>query len=88
MNNIIVEDYICLGITFANVTGFSFLSGLSGAMEPICGQAHGAKNVKLLHKTLLMVTLLLFLVSIPIDKILIRFSQQEHNAIVAKNYLF
>lgn len=33
-----------LGFTFANVTGFSVLNGLCGAMEPICGQAHGAKN--------------------------------------------
>ncbi|EXC17838.1 MATE efflux family protein 9 [Morus notabilis] len=84
-----------LAFTFANVTGFSFLSGLCGAMEPICGQARGAKNVKLLHKTLLMVTLLLLLVSIPIsflwlnvDKILIHFGQQEDIAIVAKKYLF
>nr|CAD1844273.1 unnamed protein product [Ananas comosus var. bracteatus] len=30
-----------LGFTFANVTGFSVLSGLCWAMEPICGQAHG-----------------------------------------------
>ena len=42
-----------LGFTFANVTGFSVMNGLSGAMEPICGQAYGARNFKLLHKTLL-----------------------------------
>ena len=30
-----------LGYSFANVTGFAVLSGLCGAMEPICGQAHG-----------------------------------------------
>ncbi|EXC17839.1 MATE efflux family protein DTX1 [Morus notabilis] len=84
-----------LGFTFANVTGFSVLNGLCGAMEPICGQACGAKNVKLLHKTLLMVTLLLLIVTIPIsflwlnvDKILIHFGQQEDIAIVAKKYLF
>ncbi|PKA53090.1 MATE efflux family protein 7 [Apostasia shenzhenica] len=29
-----------LALTFANVTGFSILNGLSWAMEPICGQAH------------------------------------------------
>ncbi|KAF3627825.1 putative DNA-binding protein ESCAROLA-like [Capsicum annuum] len=83
-----------LGFTFANVTGFSVLNGLSGAMEPICGQAFGAKNHKLLHKTLVMSVFLLLFVSIPIsflwlkvDKILIKFGQQEDIAMVAKKYL-
>ncbi|XP_059289614.1 protein DETOXIFICATION 56-like [Lycium ferocissimum] len=83
-----------LGFTFANVTGFSVLNGLSGAMEPICGQAFGAKNHKLLHKTLVMATSLLLFVSIPIsflwlnaDKILIKFGQQEDISMVAKKYL-
>ncbi|KAL6979671.1 Protein DETOXIFICATION 56 [Sarracenia purpurea var. burkii] len=84
-----------LGFTFANVTGFSVLNGLCSAMEPICGQAHGAKNFKLLHKTLLMATLLLLLSTAPIsflwlnvDKILIHFGQKEEISIIAKNYLF
>ncbi|KAB2622557.1 MATE efflux family protein DTX1 [Pyrus ussuriensis x Pyrus communis] len=84
-----------LGFTFANVTGFSVLNGLCAAMEPICGQAFGAKNIKLLHKTLLMVTFLLLLVTLPIsflwhnvDKILIHFGQQEDISLVAKTYLF
>lgn len=83
-----------LGFTFANVTGFSVLNGLSAAMEPICGQAFGAKNLKLLHKTLIMATSLLLSASIPIaflwlnvDKILIHFGQQQEIAIVAKKYL-
>ncbi|KAK7330706.1 hypothetical protein VNO77_24904 [Canavalia gladiata] len=83
-----------LGFTFANVTGFSVLNGLSGAMEPICGQAHGAKNVSLLHKTLLMTTLLLLLVTLPIsflwlnvDKILICFGQQQDISIVARIFV-
>lgn len=83
-----------LGFTFANVTGFSVLNGLCGAMEPICGQAFGAKNYKLLHKTLVMAILFLLLVSLPIsflwlnvDKILIHFGQQEDISIVAKSYL-
>lgn len=84
-----------LGFTFANVTGFSVLNGLCGAMEPICGQAHGAKNVKLLHKTLLMTILLLLLVTIPItflwlhiDKILVHFGQQQDISTVAGTYVF
>ncbi|XP_016472268.1 protein DETOXIFICATION 56-like [Nicotiana tabacum] len=83
-----------LGFTFANVTGFSVLNGLCGTMEPICGQAFGAKNYKLLHKTLVMATLLLLLISLPIsflwlnvDKILIHFGQQEDISIMAKKYL-
>ncbi|XP_074317543.1 protein DETOXIFICATION 56 [Silene latifolia] len=84
-----------LGFTFANVTGFSVLAGLAGAMEPICGQAYGAKNYKLLHKTLVMATILLLLVTLPIsflwlnvDKILGHFGQQRDMAAMAKRYLF
>ncbi|KAF6160228.1 hypothetical protein GIB67_018997 [Kingdonia uniflora] len=84
-----------LGFTFANVTGYSVLNGLCCAMEPICGQAYGAKNYKLLHKTLFMATLLLLVTTIPVafmwlnvDKILIYFGQQRDISIVAKNYLF
>ncbi|KAJ9173483.1 hypothetical protein P3X46_016607 [Hevea brasiliensis] len=84
-----------LGFTFANVTGFSVLNGLCGAMEPICGQAYGAKNFRLLHKTLLMTIFLLLLVTLPasflwlnIEKILIHFGQQEEISLVAKTYLF
>ncbi|KAK9698675.1 hypothetical protein RND81_08G122600 [Saponaria officinalis] len=84
-----------LGFMFANVTGFSVLAGLAGAMEPICGQAYGAKNYKLLHKTLVMATILLLLVTLPIsilwlnvDKVLVHFGQQSDMIVVAKRYLF
>ncbi|KAM1787829.1 hypothetical protein ACFX11_038192 [Malus domestica] len=84
-----------LGFTFANVTGFSVLNGLCAAMEPICGQAFGARNIKLLHKALLMTTFLLLLAMLPIwflwlnvDKILIHFGQQEDISMIAKTYLF
>lgn len=83
-----------LGFMFGNVTGFSILTGLCGAMEPICGQAYGAKNFKLLHKTLLMATLLLLLATIPISilwlnvgKILPLFGQQEDMVAMAQKYL-
>ncbi|GMH09475.1 hypothetical protein Nepgr_011316 [Nepenthes gracilis] len=84
-----------LGSTFANVTGFSVLNGLCGAMEPICGQAYGAKNFKLLHKTFFMTTFLLLLVTLPIsflwlnvDRILLHFGQQKDMVAIAKSYLF
>ncbi|CAN1186122.1 Protein DETOXIFICATION 56 [Linum perenne] len=84
-----------LGLTFGNVTGFSVLNGLCGAMEPICGQANGAKNYKLLQKTLVMAVLMLLLVTVPVaflwlnvDRILICFGQEEDISLVAKKYLF
>ncbi|KAL9242868.1 hypothetical protein vseg_016826 [Gypsophila vaccaria] len=84
-----------LGYTLANVTGYSVLAGLAWAMGPICGQAHGAKNFKLLHKTLLMTTLLLLVVTFPItflwlnvDKILVHFGQQRDMIAMARQYLF
>lgn len=83
-----------LGSTISNVIGFSVLNGLTGAMEPICGQAFGAKNFKLLHKTLVMAIILLLAVALPIsflwlnaDKILIRLGQQEDISMVAKKFL-
>ena len=83
-----------LGFSFANVTGFPLLNGLYGAMEPICGQAYGAKNFRLLHKTLLMTIILLLLVSLPVsflwlyvDKILIFFGQQKDISVVARTYI-
>ncbi|KAF2313173.1 hypothetical protein P3X46_029916 [Hevea brasiliensis] len=84
-----------LGFTYANVTGFSVLNGLCAAMEPVCGQAYGAKNFRLLHKTLLMTILLLLLTTVPVsflwlnvEKILINFGQQEDISVIAKTYLF
>lgn len=83
-----------LGFTFANVTGFSVLSGLSNAMEPICGQAYGAKNFKLLRKSLVMTTFLLLLTTLPVsflwinvDKILTFFGQERDIALTARKYL-
>ncbi|KAL2902216.1 Protein DETOXIFICATION 56 [Bienertia sinuspersici] len=83
-----------LGFMFGNVTGFSLLMGLCGAMEPICGQAYGAKNFKLLHKTLFMTTLLLLLATIPIsflwlnvEKILPLFGQHKDMVVIAQRFL-
>ncbi|XP_002978667.2 protein DETOXIFICATION 48 [Selaginella moellendorffii] len=41
-----------LAIGFANITGYSVLSGLAMGMEPICGQAFGAHKWKLMGLTL------------------------------------
>ncbi|KAG8084086.1 hypothetical protein GUJ93_ZPchr0010g9525 [Zizania palustris] len=55
-----------LAIGFANITGYSVLSGLAMGMEPVCGQAVGAKNFPLVGATLQRMVLLLLAVSVPI----------------------
>ncbi|XP_059318777.1 protein DETOXIFICATION 49-like [Lycium ferocissimum] len=73
-----------LAIGFANITGYSILSGLAMGMEPICGQAFGAKRFKILGLTLQRTILLLFLTSIPISflwlymKRILVFCGQDH----------
>ncbi|KAJ1391963.1 Multi antimicrobial extrusion protein [Sesbania bispinosa] len=56
-----------LSIGFANITGYSVISGLAMGMEPICGQAYGAKQWKILGLTLQRTVLLLLSTSIPIS---------------------
>lgn len=56
-----------LSIGFANITGYSVISGLAMGMEPICGQAYGAKQWKLLGLTLQRTVVLLLSTSIPIS---------------------
>ncbi|KAJ8772262.1 hypothetical protein K2173_027439 [Erythroxylum novogranatense] len=56
-----------LSIGFANITGYSVISGLAMGMEPICGQAYGAKQWKLLGLTLQRTVLLLFSASVPVS---------------------
>ncbi|KAK8584263.1 hypothetical protein V6N13_109655 [Hibiscus sabdariffa] len=55
-----------LAIGFANITGYSLLSGLAMGMEPICGQAFGAKRYKILGLTMQKMILVLLLTSIAI----------------------
>ena len=56
-----------LSIGFANITGYSVISGLAMGMEPICGQAYGAKQLKTLGLTLQRTVLLLLSSSLPIS---------------------
>ncbi|KAL0688119.1 hypothetical protein Bca4012_087796 [Brassica carinata] len=73
-----------LALGFANITGYSLLSGLSTGMEPICVQAFGAKRFKLLGLALQRTILLLLLCSLPVSilwlnikKILLYFGQDQ-----------
>ncbi|XXG48167.1 hypothetical protein AAC387_Pa02g2684 [Persea americana] len=56
-----------LAIAFANITGYSVLSGLALGMEPLCSQAFGARRPKLLSLTLQRTVLFLLASSIPIS---------------------
>ncbi|CAI9093938.1 OLC1v1029551C1 [Oldenlandia corymbosa var. corymbosa] len=83
-----------LAIGFANITGYSILSGLAMGMEPICGQAFGAKRYKLLGLTLQRTILLLLWTSIPIaiiwcnmEKILLFCGQDSEIASTAQSYI-
>jgi MATE family multidrug resistance protein len=83
-----------LAVGFANITGYSILSGLAMGMEPICGQAFGAKKHTLLGLSLQRTVLLLLCTSIPISllwlnmkKILLFCGQDEAIAAEAQSYL-
>ncbi|KAJ0705494.1 putative multi antimicrobial extrusion protein [Helianthus annuus] len=83
-----------LAVGFANITGYSVLSGLAMGMEPICGQAFGAKRHTLLGLCLQRTVLLLTLVSLPIavlwlnmKTILLSCGQDEEIATQAQTYL-
>ncbi|KAA8521974.1 hypothetical protein F0562_012712 [Nyssa sinensis] len=83
-----------LAVGFANITGYSILSGLAMGMEPICGQAFGAKRHKLLGLSLQRTVLLLLLTSIPIaflwlnmKRILLFCGQEDDIATQAQSYI-
>ncbi|XP_059669739.1 protein DETOXIFICATION 49-like [Cornus florida] len=83
-----------LAVGFANITGYSILSGLAMGMEPICGQAFGAKKHTLLGLSLQRTVLLLILTSFPIallwlnmKRILLLCGQDVSIATEAQSYL-
>ncbi|XP_009371284.2 protein DETOXIFICATION 49-like [Pyrus x bretschneideri] len=83
-----------LAVGFANITGYSILSGLAMGMEPICGQAFGARKHTLLGLSLQRTVLLLLFTSLPISllwlnmkKILLICGQDEAIAAEAQLYL-
>ncbi|KAH0456657.1 hypothetical protein IEQ34_014564 [Dendrobium chrysotoxum] len=83
-----------LAIGFANITGYSVLSGLATGMDPICGQAHGAGRPQLLGLALRRTILLLLSASLPISllwlsmrRILIFCSQDSNIADAAQSFI-
>ncbi|KDP33803.1 hypothetical protein JCGZ_07374 [Jatropha curcas] len=83
-----------LAIAFANITGYSVLSGLALGMEPLCSQAFGAQRPKLLSVTLHRSVIFLLISSIPISflwlnmsKILLSLHQDPNITSLAHTYL-
>ncbi|XP_072999751.1 protein DETOXIFICATION 52-like [Typha latifolia] len=83
-----------LAIAFANISGYSVLSGLSLGMEPLCSQAFGANQPKLLALTLHRSILFLLCSSVPItflwfhmSKILLFLNQDPEITQLAQSYL-
>eukprot|EP01018_Ginkgo_biloba_P002165 Gb_36305 [translate_table: standard] len=83
-----------LSIGFANITGYSVISGLAMGMEPICGQAYGAKRWNLLGLTLQRTVLVLLCSAVPIgflwvnmERILLWCGQDESITRMAGTYI-
>ncbi|XP_010249483.1 PREDICTED: protein DETOXIFICATION 51-like [Nelumbo nucifera] len=83
-----------LAIAFANITGYSVLSGLALGMEPLCAQAFGAQRPKLLALTLHRSVIFLLFSSIPISllwlsmsKLLLCLHQDPEITNLAQSYL-
>ncbi|KAI3458198.1 hypothetical protein Pfo_014861 [Paulownia fortunei] len=74
-----------LAVGFANITGYSILSGLAMGMEPICGQAFGAKKTVLL---LIFTSFPISLLWLNMKRILLFCGQEEAIATQAQAYLF
>uniref|UniRef100_A0A804R1C8 Protein DETOXIFICATION n=1 Tax=Zea mays TaxID=4577 RepID=A0A804R1C8_MAIZE len=64
-----------LAIAFANITGYSVLSGLSLGMDPLCSQAFGANQPRLLGLTLYRSVLFLFCCSLPLTALWLNMSR-------------
>ncbi|KAH7657620.1 Multi antimicrobial extrusion protein [Dioscorea alata] len=83
-----------LAIAFANITGYSILSGLSLGAEPLCSQASGASRPDLLSLSLFRSSLLLLSISLPLSllwlnssKILTFFNQDHDISLLSQSYL-
>ncbi|KAJ4774763.1 Protein DETOXIFICATION [Rhynchospora pubera] len=64
-----------LALGFANITGYSVLSGLAMGMEPICAQAVGAGHRNVLTRALQRTIVLLLIASLPISALWISMRQ-------------
>ncbi|KAI4346935.1 hypothetical protein L6164_007798 [Bauhinia variegata] len=84
---------VALGTSFANVTGFSVILGISGALETLCGQTFGAEQFHKFGNYAFSAIICLTLVCVPIsilyvfmDQILVLFGQDPAISLVAGKY--
>lgn len=84
---------VSIAMSFAEVTGFSVLLGMAGALETLCGQTFGAEEYGKLGNYTCCAILTLTVVCFPIslvwiftDKILLFFSQDPGMSHVAREY--
>lgn len=83
-----------LAISFANITGFSVIKGMSMGMDPICCQAFGAKKHSVISQTfqrtlciLLFIAILISFLWLNMEPILLLLGQDKDIIDVAKLYL-
>uniref|UniRef100_A0A0D9XAG8 Protein DETOXIFICATION n=1 Tax=Leersia perrieri TaxID=77586 RepID=A0A0D9XAG8_9ORYZ len=83
-----------LALGFANITGYSVLSGLATGMDPVCGQAFGAGRTSLLAAALRRTVFLLLAASVPIaalwlamDRLLVAVGQDPDIAASAYQFI-
>ncbi|KAI3961265.1 hypothetical protein MKX01_006979 [Papaver californicum] len=55
-----------IATSFASVCGFSFLMGMGGALDTLCGQSYGAKQYRMLGIHMQRAMFVLLLVSVPL----------------------
>ncbi|CAA7023690.1 unnamed protein product [Microthlaspi erraticum] len=86
---------VALATSFTNVSGFSIMYGLAGALETLCGQAYGAKQYEKIgtytYSAIASNIPICFLISILwiyIDKLLISLGQDPGISRVAGSYAF
>ncbi|KAH1248358.1 Protein DETOXIFICATION 9 [Glycine max] len=84
---------VAIATSFAEVTGFSVLLGMSGALETLCGQTYGAEEYRKFGNYIWCAIVTLTLVCLPIslvwiftDKILMLFSQDPEISHAAREY--
>ncbi|CAM0909192.1 unnamed protein product [Alopecurus aequalis] len=85
---------VSIGTSFANVTGFHLLVGLSSCLDTLCGQAFGAKQYYLLgvykQRAILVLTIVSVVVSVfwvYAGHILLLFGQDRKIAMAAGSYI-
>ncbi|KAK7316488.1 hypothetical protein VNO77_35553 [Canavalia gladiata] len=84
---------VAIATSFAEVTGFSVLLGMAGALETLCGQTYGAEEFGKLGNytwcaivTLILVCLPISLLWIFTDKVLLLFGQDPGISHAAREY--